>query len=274
MGFDWKPRPPNRRPPTSRRDSDPGVVSVEIALDLEPAGVTMEAPAPLLEEDDPEAPPRTNVDVVAPMPELGRPPPVPVTPVPSVPVEHSRPIPTAPLQFGAPTPQPTHVSTQKTSLVDRPASLSSQGENRPDGHRLDVVPVAHEISVDVPKPAPVALRANVTESKGNSSDGPTVVAVGPRSDVDSEATGRRAINLQQRRIRERTRSDESTDLQPLYDARAALLYEEAVKAVAKRDFVTAERHLALALSYMPNEPRLVEARDKVRRLRRGDPASP
>ncbi|MEO1334150.1 MAG: hypothetical protein AAFV29_00845, partial [Myxococcota bacterium] len=77
---------------------------------------------------------------------------------------------------------------------------------------------------------------------------------------------RRSVSLTQRRIRERSRTNDNEPSR-LHDSRAALLYEEAARAVGNRDFVTAERHLALALSYLPNEPRLLQARDKVRRLR-------
>ena len=131
--------------------------------------------------------------------------------------------------------------------------------------------VAARLTRDVA--ASSAARSIIAESSNGIGIGPTEGGTNAPKVVPSPPRRPTAVNFKARRIRERRRGDDR-DRQPLYDARAALLYDEAAKAVVQRDFVTAERHLALALSYMPNEPRLIEARDKVKRLRQGTLTSP
>lgn len=153
-------------------------------------------------------------------------------------------VPVAPPSFG-----PRLAAAPPRQTAPAPESRRSVA----DHHRKEVIPSA-------------AFNVQITPSRYDLDAAPRVTPVGPPTDDAQPTNPPTDVQLNRRRIRERSRSDEQ-DLRPIYDARAELLYQEAAKAVAKRDFVTAERHLALALSYMPNEQRLVQARDKVKRLR-------
>ncbi len=152
----------------------------------------------------------------------------------------------------------THAIPIDLSNLEPPRSSSAEASAS-----APVAPLAYGVPLNPPAVAPGRPIAVVTGRPDAPHPAPTT------TDTIDPAPPRRAINLSQRRIRERSRSGD-LDRRPIPDPRAALLYEEATKAVLHRDLVTAERHLALALSYMPNEPRLLEARDKVRRLRQGN----
>ncbi len=188
-------------------------------------------------------------------------------------------VPQAPETFGQPLtpalpepvlPPPPVPSPARPTAAINIADFAEPDGPRPPDSRFSLSPSAGSIA---PYASAGLESASTAEGGGATDSPPYVVPVASQPSVDADAPvdiapapPRRAVSLHQRRIRERSRVEERTT-QAILDGRAELLYKEAAKAVARRDLVTAERHLALALSYMPNEPRLIEARNKVRRLR-------